>query len=290
MRWSQGAAQLRVATASEDEPTDVPILGLRLCFDVPEEASRRCVGYVDRDGDGSRTVTCRRVPKQGRRCASCQRADTAASVNMNQSHRRGRGAIDGRMVAYLEQPHRLYVAGFRDGSLKVGTAAGTSDDRRLLEQGAWLARYVGEAPDGFVVRQAEDMVTSRTGLAQGVTVARKLRGLTRPVDDDVLAGQLDEATQGAAEVARSSGIEVTVASWSNPARSAAIWSGVLSYPATVDAGSHDLTFLGAVGRLLAAVRPGFDEVFVVDPAPLFGRAIDLGEHRPDEVALQAALF
>lgn len=288
--WSGGAAHLRVATVPDGEPASVPIAGVRLCFEVLEEVDRRCVGFVERDAEGSRTLSCRRVPVEGRRCSSCQRADTAVSVNMNQAHRRGRGATDGRMTAYLEQPHRLYVAGFRDGSMKVGTAAGISDHRRLLEQGAWMARYIGVAADGFVVREAEDLVTERVGLAQGVTVSRKLRGLTQPIEDAALVGQLDDASRAVAEVVGDRGVEVQVSEWVNPANDSPLWARVHPYPAAVEGGSHDLTVLGAVGRVLATTRPGFDEVFVVDPAPLFGRAIDLGDHRPDEVAVQAALF
>ena len=48
------------------------------------------------------------------------------------------------MAAYLSHPHRLYLAAFRDGSIKVGTTRGSSGHTRLIEQGAWLAAYVAE--------------------------------------------------------------------------------------------------------------------------------------------------
>ena len=52
-----------------------------------------------------------------------------------------------------------------------------------------------------------------------------------------------------------------------------------------DAGSSERNdaAAGAVGRAVALRRPGFDEVFIADLGVLFGLAIELGDHQPDEL-------
>ncbi|MDG2111469.1 MAG: hypothetical protein P8N02_02510, partial [Actinomycetota bacterium] len=85
-------------------------------------------------------------------------------------------------------------------------------------------------------------------------------------------------------------IEAADQGWSNPALDSPVWQRVVRYPSALDQGAHDLTVVGAVGRVVAVTRPGFDEIFAADLAPLFGVELDVGEHEPDEVALQTALF
>ena len=212
---------------------------------------------------------------------------------MHQSHKLGRGAVDGRIAGHLDQPHRLYVAIFRDGSLKVGTTAGDAGGHRLVEQGAWLACYVARAKDGFAVREVEDLVTEVLDVRQAVTVHRKLAGLVRPLLDHTLQGELDRAVERVTQLVDAMGdprVDSVRELWTNPAVDDPTWVDVVRYPALVDTGSHDLTVVGAVGRVVAVQRPGFDETFAVDLGPLFGLEIDIGDHEVDEVALQGALF
>ena len=121
---------------------------LELRFRVAAGRERHCVGTVDRSKDGSTRVQCDSPAASARQCDRCQTKENIAAANMHQAHRRGRDAIGKAMAAYLTHPHRLYVAIFRDGSTKVGTTRGLSGGNRLVEQGAWYARYVAQADDG----------------------------------------------------------------------------------------------------------------------------------------------
>ncbi len=269
------------------------MVGARLRYRVVADGRTRCLGHTDRSGDGPSHVDCDRPASEGRQCDRCRTTDNVVAASMHQAHRLGRGAVDGRVAGHLDQPHRLYVAAFRDGSLKVGTTAGASGGSRLVEQGAWSARYVARAADGFAVRDAEDLATETVGVRQAVTVSRKIAGLVHPRSDEELAATLESTAQQVKNLVAAMGdarLEPIDEPWFNPAVGAPWLARVVRYPTTVDSGAHDLEVIGAVGRVLAVRRPGFDEVFVVDPAPLFGVEIDLGDHEADEVAVQAALF
>jgi len=238
-------------------------------------------------------VDCDKPPVEGRQCERCRTVDNVVAASMHQAHRLGRGAVDGRIADHLDQPHRLYLAVFCDTSLKVGTSAGSAGGHRLLEQGAWFARYVALAKDGFAVREIEDLVTETLGVQQAVTVARKIDGLVSPRPPTVLHEALDRAEIQVGELVGAMAdprIEAIEEQWSNPLADSDVVERVVRYPASLDRGSHDLTVVGAVGRVAIVERPGFEERFAVDVGQLFGVEIDLGEHEADEVAVQAALF
>lgn len=282
---------MRRADAEASELVD--LVGAHLRYRVAPGGSAQCLGHTARSKDGAEYVDCSRPPHEGRQCERCRTIDNVMAASMHQSHKLGRGAVDGRIAAHLDQPHRLYVAVFRDGSIKVGTTAGATGGHRLVEQGAWLARYAAVAQDGFVVRELEDLVTETLGVQQAVTVQRKLAGLVTPRSDADLDGQLAEVAGrvvALVELMADPRIEPAAQDWSNPAVDSPVWRRVVRYPSALDQGAHDLTIVGAVGRVVAVTRPGFDETFAADLGPLFGVEIELGEHEPDEVALQTALF
>ena len=291
--WSSGVARLRVRSGGGDASRLVQLTGARLRYLVVERGRRICLGHTDRSSDAVTHVDCGNAPDVGRQCERCRSVDNVLAASMHQSHKLGRGAVDGRLASHLDQPHRLYLAAFRDGSLKVGTSAGASGGHRLVEQGAWLARYVALATNGFAVREIEDLVTETLGVQQAVTVHRKLAGLVSPRPDEHIFADLAGLS---AKVGQLVGlmadprIESIDEPWEHPGVSTALWRRVVRYPTTIDTGSHDLTVAGAIGRVAAVRRPGFDETFVVDVGPLFGVEIDIGDHQADEVALQASLF
>ena len=85
------------------------------------------------------------------------------------------------MRAYAQQPHRLYIATFPDGSSKVGTSSQRSTPRRLDEQAVATATYIAQAPDGLLIREAEDAVTRIANIPQVKQVASKYRAWTEPL-------------------------------------------------------------------------------------------------------------
>ena len=157
IHWQDNQPRVRVQTDETPSTEIVETQDLHLRFRINDDIPRRCVGRIERSTEGSVYVDCESPPTTGRRCERCQIVDNIAAANMHQAHRKGRDAIDQRMAAYLEHPHRLYVAIFRDGSTKIGTTRGTSGGQRLVEQGAWFAKYVGHVEDGFLVRELEDL-------------------------------------------------------------------------------------------------------------------------------------
>ena len=201
-----------------------------------------------------------------------------------------------RSVSTWHKPNRLYLAAFRDGSIKIGTSTLTRAETRLEEQGAWAARFVAETTNGRAVRHLEDAVTERLGIAQSVSAVRKRRGLVSPISDDRLTAMLQRAADEGAANARhqSSGRRNDVTpldqQWHHPMAEHPAAAHILDYPLALQKGRHDLQMITAIGRHLLVQRSNGDDVFAVDPAPLFGVRLDIGDFGSDEIAIQDSLF
>ena len=85
-------------------------------------------------------------------------------------------------------------------------------------------------------------------------------------------------------------VRVTDDSWRHPMADEPAVRRVIEYPLRMNRGRHDLEVVTAVGRHLVVRRPDGDDVFVLDPAPLFGLWLDIGDHGSDEIAIQDSLF
>ena len=219
--------------------------------------------------------------------------DATFASNLHHAHTRGRGELDPAVLAHLRQPNLLYLAAFRDGSVKVGTSTEARIQKRLTEQGAWKARIVARAEDGFAVRDVEDRVSADVSLPQSIAIGRKLDGMAAPRPDDALDEALAQHTTLVHHVlevmddARLQGMEVE---WSFPLGNEAVWSGLHRYPLRLQSGAHDLEVLAACGRMVVVERPGRTDRFVADLGQLYGVELDLGDHEPDALAVQDSLF
>jgi hypothetical protein len=78
--------------------------------------------------------------------------------------------------------------------------------------------------------------------------------------------------------------------WRHPMAEHPALGKVLAYPLTLQSGNHDLEVITAVGRALLVRRASGDDVFAIDPAPLFGLRLDIGDYGSDEIAIQDSLF
>lgn len=213
--------------------------------------------------------------------------------NLHHAHTRGRSELDPSIVEHLQQANQLYLACFRDGSIKVGTSTLSRIETRLTEQGAWRALIVADSTDGYAVRIIEDIITERIGVTQAVAATRKLAGLANPVDEASLDAALDSAQQKVHEIIASFGeprITTTSHHWEHPEADAVREMKLHRYPLRLTSGTHDLTFERAVGRLVVARRSSGDDHFVLDPSALFGLALETGNFAPDPVAVQDSLF
>ena len=282
----------------EDRGIGLPA-GVELGFEVLP--GRWCLGYqVVHDRMHRTQVPCPADASvaRGTQCASCEAADQSRA--MHDFHRSGRAGAGLR--DYLMQEHWLYVASFAHGVSKVGTAANPSKWRRLAEQGAISARYVGLAADGAQVRILEDLVTGELGLTQQVRASSKVRGL---LDSRSSLAELEAATADwAAQVRglleglpeRGDGtFTVLDEPWAAPAQASALLEGweanaLQPYPADLAAGGHGFTVAAVLGQGLGVRLGNAPDLFVVDASLLKGRKLVPGPYVTKSPAIQSALF
>jgi len=293
MSWADGSPKLRLRlNESASELVSVP--GIRLAY-AGDDARRRCIGHKPFRHAKVDWVDCDREPLRGSRtCDACTAVDATFASQLHHAHTRGAGEIDAAIRSHLEQPNHLYLAAFRDSSIKVGTSTARRLKTRLAEQGAWKASVVATATDGFAVRVLEDAVTAELGLSQSVSIGRKLGGLAAPVTDVHVDRELDRWTRSTHDLIKSVGdgrFTATSDRWESSSLSDSRWDHVHPYPLRLDRGNHALELLTANGRAVMAQRPGGDDLFVSDIAQLFGQQITLlDDVLADEVTVQDSLF
>lgn len=294
--WTDDGCVLRVRRPGADS-TLIPVVGLELRYRIGSGAHRHCVGHRSPKRNEGRYVECHNPPQPGEKtCVSCAVANAEFAADLHHAHTRDSGTIHGAVLDHLQQANILYLAAFRDGSVKVGTSTGTRRHTRLVEQGAWRAVEVATVADGFAVRRLEDLITDRLGLPQSVATTRKLRGLIGPrpdaeLDEILGAHCADVHALLASDEGRAAGAATpTEEWWSSPGAGDPWWDGLLRYPLPLDRGNHHLRFGAVCGRLAAFTRPGGDDRFVDDLGKLYGRELELGDMAPDELAVQDSLF
>jgi hypothetical protein len=310
--WDPTGCRVRVRV--DDGPaTLVDAVGLALNYRLDAEPERQCIGSRSPKRNSGSYRDCRNRPQPGERvCVTCAVTNAEFAADLHHAHTRDRASIDRAVLDHLQQPNHLYLAAFRDGSLKVGTSTARRIATRLTEQGAWQAVEVASVEDGFAVRRLEDLVTDKLGLPQSVAMSRKLAGMASPMGEDELSDRLRTAVgdvhllldsldrlPGGKEVPPSKrerwwrfvdsdavsadGVEVG-AGVSEP------WAGLHRYPARLDRGAHRIDVLAMCGRMAVLGRSGSDDRFVADLGRLFGLELRIGDHVPDELVIQDSLF
>jgi len=294
MSWSDGSPRLRVRQPPDADSTLVPVSGFRLNYQLGADPVRACVGHKPfRDG-GVPWFDCDNEPlHDGRKCDRCAAVDATFASQLHHAHNKARGELEGSVLRHLEQANCLYLACFRDGSIKVGTSTAPRLQVRLAEQGAWLARVLANTTDGFAVRSLEDRVTVELGIPQSVSMRRKLAGLVQPTPDESLLAELDRWTSvvhGLIEDRSDDRVTRSSKDWQFELAANPLWSSLHPYPLKLASGSHDLEFVAASGRAVVLRRPESSDHFVVDIQQLFGLVITPGNHVPDELSVQDSLF
>ncbi len=292
--WSDGAPSVQVRRL-DGEPVSEPLIGQSWAFRVDETARRWCLGS---EGPGHAATPCLEPPSEGRRtCTSCSVKNALFAGALHHAHKQDTSDPD--VVKHLDQPNRLYVAAFRDGSMKIGTSTEHRANTRLLEQGAWMARFVATTTNGVTVRVIEDLVTEQLALPQSVAITRKLSGLATPRDDAWLSAQLDGTVSRVHDLITASGLVRSGTStcndeWRNPAVEAELWNRIYAYPHRLDHGSHTMIIVGAVGRAVAFRRDAHEsgDVFTADLQQIFGLGLAESDENdgPAPVAVQDQLF
>lgn len=292
--WSEGRPRLRVRRPPSAPSELVDLAGFTLNYRVDRDTPRRCLGHKPFRDSSRPWVDCDGRPlHDGRLCDRCAASDATFASQLHHAHAKAPGELDGAVRRHLEQPNKLYLAAFRDGSVKVGTSTAARLPERLLEQGAWTARVVADATDGFAVRALEDRVSAELGLPQSVSIRRKLDGLQQPRAESTLVAEIELwADRIHHLVARSGEPRLAPASddWHFSRADDPLFSGLHPYPLKLDSGAHDIELLGASGRAVVLTRPGTDDRFVADVRVLFGLELPLGAFDPDPLAVQDSLF
>ncbi|MDH3294025.1 MAG: DUF2797 domain-containing protein [Acidimicrobiia bacterium] len=259
--WATGTPRLRTRSLRARSHL-VEAEGFTINYRVAPDARRHCPGRVPfRAGQGDYVDCFNRPQEQGRSCVNCAVAEATLAGSLHHAHTRDPAELDTDVEAHLLQPNNLYLAAFRDGSIKVGTSSAQRTEKRWLEQGAWLAAVVATASDGIVVRRLEDLVTGGLGIGQSVAARRKLSGMSNPVDDEVLAERLKQSAGDVHRLVHDialPGVDKAEEFWTNPLAGSPLVEGVKSYPAGIDRDSHHFTVKAMVGRLAIITRGGPD--------------------------------
>lgn len=289
--WSHDQPAVRVRQ-DDDGSMLLPLIGLSLNYKAGPR--RRCIGRTESDHAWS---DCARSPlPNALYCDDCTGRNAAHAAQLHHSHHRDTGELSAEMREHLDQPNNLYLAAFRDGSIKVGTSTTSRLETRLAEQGAWVARIVSRSTDGVMVRVLEDAVTEHFGLPQSISIKRKIDGQVQPRADDDIHRELDRWTTQVHRLIRdldSAQLAPIDERWAfvgryDPPPPAA------PYPLKLSVGNHSIAILAACGRIVFFERPGDEahqgQVFCADLRTLFGHELRVGSYTPDPLAMQASLF
>lgn len=274
----------------------LPLRDEVLSFRVIEPQTRYCLGWFDLKGAAPRHITCRtwQEVSAGKQCQDCQRLEGFQAVH--QAHRYPDRLRDD-VRRYLMQTHYLYVAVFAGGDVKVGTVAESRKLTRLAEQGAVAAYYVAQTDDGFLVRRAEEMVSTTLGLKQALSSSRKLKALYDRVEDTRLVNELTVLAHEVGSVIDRLEVAHRLSRpvlWRCPpsARDVLDATPVYPYGFSLKEGEHLLRTKGVIGSILAFdsnVDPESPS-YAVGLSDLTGREIDFGDYRGQQQFTQTKLF
>ncbi|MGW5319599.1 hypothetical protein [Nocardia thailandica] len=281
-RWDEHGSWSYELARPDGSTEWLPGLGTRLAFRVtgPE---RYCLGYNSFGGTRPGRQACpqRARVTVGKQCDRCRVREGWSVVH---GHRGPLSTLPEQVRDYMAQPHHLYIAYFGRGIAKVGTASAIRRHRRLYEQGALMARFIADSPDGLHVRDLERLVSGETGLRQAVPSATKTRVLTEPLAawtalEQALTDAADHAT-----TALPTGTTATDTPWSGGASFYATLHARGRYPTATDftasTGEYVLDAVTAHGHTLACRADSGDgdgELILVDDSRLIGRRIDLDD-------------
>ena len=161
-----GAPGLRAWVEGTDRMEVLPLRG-EVCL-TPMEG-RWCTGWRDFEFDERRRCPEGRRVTRGTQCDRC-RIEEGFYLCLTCDGSRC-PALPPAIERYCLQTHRLYLADFGTGKVKVGTASGEFGDGRVVGQGPIAAAYVARGP-GPQMKRLERRAWE-LGLTQQMTRRRK---------------------------------------------------------------------------------------------------------------------
>ena len=289
--WEKNQPHIQIYDHDAEKVTTQSLIGYGLSYQVPTPFEKVCVNYGDLF-KAKRQNRCEKLVKSGKKCGNCIREDNIFASQFHNVHTKDRSSISQKILKRMEKENILYIAGFLDGSTKVGTSASNRIQTRLLEQGAIHAVLVVETPDGITVRLLEDLITKELGIGQAISTRRKIDGLLNPLMKDSLQEELNIISKRVKERILTSGItEITEidTTWDNEYSSEKCWEKIQKYPINLSTGSHDMEILSVVGRVVA-LNHSSGMTLLADLDELLGITVEYGQILGDEISVQAKLF
>ncbi|WP_079408422.1 DUF2797 domain-containing protein [Streptomyces sp. 3211] len=290
--WATGDPRLLLAPLPGGPLAYAEVMNQRLGYQVGR-SGRWCTGrYAFTDTVNVEAVACpeRATTDHNSQCFACASRDEFRFAH--QFHQGGHAPDT--LIAYMAQPHWLYLATFAGGTTKVGTAAEPRGRSRLDEQGALFATYLARSPDGRAVRHLEDALTRRLDLAQTVRAAAKLRALADLRNLSTARASHDKDVARAAAALADMNIPTVLTEWTPPGEGDQLRiadTERVRYPHDLREGEHGFTPRSCIGTQVLAVLESDDEAgYLLDLGVLKGRRIILGPFSSPGTAVQASLF
>ena len=289
--WRNNQPHIQIYDHDAETVTTQSLIGYDFSYQVPTPLERMCVNYGDLFEDEKQN-RCEKLVKSGKKCGTCIREDNIFAAQFHNVHTKDRSSISQKILKRMQKENILYIAGFFDGSTKVGTSASTRIHTRLLEQGAIHAVLVVETPDGITVRLLEDLITEELGIGQAISIRKKIDGLLNPLVRDSLQKELKILLGKVKDCILTSGItEITeiATTWDNEYSTETCWEKIQKYPISLSTGSHDMKVRSVVGRI-AALNHSSGMTLLADLDELLGISVETGKITGDEISVQAKLF
>ena len=289
--WENTQPFIQIYDHDSEKITTQSLIGYSLSYQVPTPSERVCVNYGDLL-QAEKQNRCEKIVKSGKKCDNCIREDNIFASQFHSVHKKDRSSISQKILKRMQKENILYIAGFFDGSTKVGTSASNRIQTRLLEQGAIHAVLMAETPDGITVRLLEDLITEELGIGQAVSIGKKIDGLLKPLMRDALQKELKIISRKVKDCISTSGIteykEIT-STWDNEYSAETCWDTIQKYPISLSSGNHDLKVKSVVGRV-AALSHNSGMTLAADLNELLGITVESGKIAGDEISVQAQLF
>ena len=289
--WENTQPFIQIYDHDSEKITMQSLIGYSLSYQVPTPSERVCVNYGDLL-QAEKQNRCEKIVKSGKKCDNCIREDNIFASQFHSVHKKDRSSISQKILKRMQKENILYIAGFFDGSTKVGTSASNRIQTRLLEQGAIHAVLMAETPDGITVRLLEDLITEELGIGQAVSIGKKIDGLLNPLMRDALQKELKIISRKVKDcIATSEITDVTeiTSTWDNEYSAETCWDTIQKYPISLASGSHDLKVKSVVGRV-AALSHNSGMTLAADLNELLGITVESGKIAGDEISVQAQLF
>ncbi len=289
--WENTQPFIQIYDHDSEKITMQSLIGYSLSYQVPTPSERVCVNYGDLL-QAEKQNRCEKIVKSGKKCDNCIREDNIFASQFHSVHKKDRSSISQKILKRMQKENILYIAGFFDGSTKVGTSASNRIQTRLLEQGAIHAVLMAETPDGITVRLLEDLITEDLGIGQAVSIGKKIDGLLKPLMRDALQKELKIISRKVKDCISTSGItditEIT-STWDNEYSAETCWDTIQKYPISLSSGSHDLKVKSVVGRV-AALSHNSGMTLAADLNELLGITVESGKIAGEEISVQAQVF